>query len=114
MLKDCPLKSDGLPSIQLTFTGTTALTKTDTLLDVSTITTAGTTAATGVGIAVSLDGKDNNLITMDGAEDQIAIDLPTKDGDKIKADFNARYKSFAETVTAGPADADMTVNIIYR
>lgn len=113
-LKDCPLKSDGLPSIQLTFTGATDLTKTKTLLDVSTITTAGTTAATGVGIAVSLDGKDTNLITMDGAEDQIAIELPSKEGDKIKADFNARYKSFAQTVTAGPADADMTVNIIYR
>lgn len=113
-LKDCPLKSDGLPSIQLTFTGTTTLTGATDLLDVSTITTAGTTAAKGVGIAVSLDGKDTNLITMDGAEDQVAIELPTKDGDKIKADFNARYKSFAQTVTAGPADADMTVNIIYR
>jgi type 1 fimbrial protein len=113
-LKDCPLKSDGLPSIQLTFTGTTTLTGAENLLDVSKITTAGTTAATGVGIAVSLDGQDTDLITMDGAEDQVSIELPTKTTDTISANFNARYKSFASKVTAGPADADMTVNIIYR
>jgi len=113
-LKDCPLKSDGLPSIQLTFTGATTLTKTKNLLDVSKITTPGATAATGVGIAVSLDGADEDLITMDGAEDQVYIELPTKTTDTISANFNARYQSFAEKVTAGPADADMTVNIIYR
>lgn len=113
-LKDCPLKSDGLPSIQLTFTGATTLTGAENLLDVSKITTAGTTAATGVGIAVSLDGQDTDLITMDGAEDQVSIELPTKTTDTISANFNARYKSFASKVTAGPADADMTVNIIYR
>lgn len=113
-LKDCPLKSDGLPSIQLTFTGATSLTGSNKLLDVSKITTAGTTAATGVGIAVSLEGQDTTLITMDGAEEQVAIELPIKSSDTISAMFNARYKSFAQTVTAGPADADMTVNIIYR
>ncbi|MRS89303.1 fimbrial protein [Enterobacteriaceae bacterium RIT714] len=113
-LKDCPLKSDGLPSVQLTFNGTTTLTGATDLLDVSTITTVGTTAATGVGIAVSPEGKNTTLIKMDGTEDQVHITLPDKEGNIIKADFNARYKSFAETVTAGPADADMTVNIIYR
>ena len=113
-LKDCPLKSDGLPSIQLTFSGATTLTGANNLLDVSKITTAGTTAATGVGIAVSLDGADKDLITMDGAEDQVYIELPTKSTDTIRASFNARYRSFADKVTAGPADADMTVNIIYR
>jgi type 1 fimbrial protein len=113
-LKDCPLKSDGLPSIQLTFSGATSLTGKKDLLDVSKITTAGATAATGVGIAVSLDGADTDLITMDGAEDQLYIELPTKTTDTITASFNARYRSFAKPVTAGPADADMTVNIIYR
>lgn len=113
-LKDCPVKSDGLAQVQLTFTGPTTLTGAKNLLDVSTITTAGTTAATGVGVAVSLDGKDTTLISMDGAENQVYIDLPTVKDDTIQADFNARYKSFAEKVTAGPADADMTVNIIYR
>lgn len=113
-LKECPLKSDGLPSIQLTFSGATTLTGANNLLDVSKITTAGTTAATGIGIAVSLDGADKDLITMDGAEDQVYIGLPTKSTDTIRASFNARYRSFADKVTAGPADADMTVNIIYR
>ncbi|MNP11786.1 Fimbrial protein [compost metagenome] len=113
-LTGCPLKSDGLPSVQLTFNGTTTLTASKTLLDVSTITTAGDTAATGVGIAVTPDTKDTQYISMDGSEGQIAIELPTKKEDLIRADFNARYKSFSKTVTAGPADADMTVNIIYR
>ena len=113
-LADCPLKSDGLPSVQLTFNGPTTLTGSKTLLDVSTITTAGDTAATGVGIAVTPDTKDTQFISMDGAEGQVVIELPTKKDDTIQANFNARYKSFAATVTAGPADADMTVNIIYR
>lgn len=114
VLVDCPLKSDGLPAVQLTFNGTTALTGSSTLLDVSKITTAGDTAATGVGIAVSPENKDTQLITMDGGEGQVFIELPTLTGDSVQANFNARYKSFSQTVTAGPADADMTVNILYR
>ena len=114
VLVDCPLKSDGLPAVQLTFNGTTALTGSSTLLAVSKITTAGDTAATGVGIAVSPENKDTQLITMDGGEGQVFIELPTLTGDSVQANFNARYKSFAQTVTAGPADADMTVNILYR
>lgn len=114
VLVDCPLKSDGLPAVQLTFNGTTALTGSSTLLDVSKITTAGDTAATGVGIAVSPENKDTQLITMDGGEGQVFIELPTLTGDSVQANFNARYKSFAQTVTAGPADADITVNILYR
>ncbi|MDK9363420.1 fimbrial protein [Lelliottia sp. V106_12] len=113
-LKDCPLKSDGLPSVQLTFTGTTTLTGVNNLLDVSKKTTAGTTAALGVGVAVSLDGKDTNLITMDGAEGQVKVPLTNKVDDILTTNFNARYRSFTKTVEAGPADADMTVNIIYR
>jgi hypothetical protein len=111
---ELPVKSDGLPAVQLTFNGPTTLTKTNTLLDVSKITTTGETAATGIGVAVSPAGKDDKLITMDGAEGQVYIELATKSEDTIKADFNARYKSFADAVTAGPADADMTVNILYR
>lgn len=113
-LANCPLKSDGLPAVQLTFNGPTTLTGTNTLLDVSKITTTGDTAATGIGVAVSPAGKDDQLITMDGAEGQVYIELATKSADTIQADFNARYKSFAAEVTAGPADADMTVNILYR
>ncbi len=113
-LADCPVQSDGLPSVQLTFNGTTDLTKSTSLLDVSKLSTDGDTAATGVGIAISPDGKDSTLITFDGAEEQIYIPLSTKSTNTIKQDFNARYRSFAATVTAGPADADLTVNILYR
>ena len=113
-LANCPLKSDGLPAVQLTFNGPTTLTGSNTLLDVSKITTTGDTAATGIGVAVSPAGKDDQLITMDGAEGQVYIELATKSSDTILANFNARYKSFAAEVTAGPADADMTVNILYR
>ncbi|ENR0231119.1 type 1 fimbrial protein [Enterobacter bugandensis] len=114
VLANCPLKSDGLPAVQLTFNGPTTLTGTNNLLDVSKITTTGDTAATGIGVAVSLSGNDSQLITMDGAEEQVYIELATKTTDTIQANFNARYKSFAAEVTAGPADADMTVNILYR
>lgn len=113
-LKDCPLKSDGLPDIQLTFTGTTALTGSNTLLDVSKITTSGTTAATGVGIALSPDGAPTTHLKFDGSEGQVYIHLASNTSDTISASFNARYISFAQPVTAGPADADLTVNILYR
>ncbi|TDN59927.1 fimbrial protein [Scandinavium goeteborgense] len=113
-LVDCPVTSAGLPAVQLTFTGVTTLTNSTSLLDVSTITTTGTTAATGVGIAVSPEGKDTQHLTFDGAEGQVYIDLPAVAGDIVEAKFNARYQSFADAVTAGPADADMTVNIVYR
>jgi type 1 fimbrial protein len=113
-LNECPIASDGLPKVQLTFNGPTTLTGSTTLLDVSQISTAGNTAATGIGIAVSPVGKDTQLLTFDGADGQVYIDLPAKAGDAIIAAFNARYKSFASTVTAGPADADLTVNILYR
>ncbi|NTX70853.1 type 1 fimbrial protein [Lelliottia amnigena] len=113
-LANCPLTSDGLAKVQLTFNGPSTLTGAATLLDVSKITTEGDTAAEGVGIAISPDGKDTQLISIDGKEDQIYIDLPEIKGDTIKSDFNARYKSFATSVTAGPADGDLTVNILYR
>ncbi|MGK0705048.1 fimbrial protein [Yokenella regensburgei] len=112
-LINCPLKSTGLPAVQLTFTGDTELTGSTSLLDVSQITTTGDTAATGVGIAISPNGNDTNLLKLDGSEGQVSIDLPEAD-DAIIADFNARYKSFAKEVTAGAADGDLVVNILYR
>ncbi len=113
-LADCPLKSDGLPSVQLTFNGAMDLTGSTTLLDVSKITTDGDTAATGVGIAVSPADDNTQYIKFDGSEEQVHITLPKIKGDLIHASFNARYKSFTAEVTPGPADADMTVNILYR
>jgi type 1 fimbrial protein len=113
-LADCPVTSAGLPAVQLTFTGVTTLTNSTSLLDVSTITTTGTTAATGVGIAVSPEGKNSQHLTFDSADGQVYIELPTVAANIVEAKFNARYQSFADTVTAGPADADMTVNIVYR
>ena len=114
-LTGCPATSEGLPSVQLTFNGTTTLTASKTLLDVSSITTLpGTTAATGVGIAVSPISDSQTYIAFDGSEDQVWIELAKEATTDISADFNARYKSFSDTVTAGPADADLTVNILYR
>lgn len=66
-LADCPLKSDGLPSVQLTFNGQTALTGSKTLLDVSKITTDGAAAAKGIGIAVSPAGMPPNLLPLTAA-----------------------------------------------
>ncbi|MFW0767025.1 fimbrial protein [Trabulsiella odontotermitis] len=114
MLDNCPLKSDGLPAIQLTFTGTSDLTGDVTLLDVSQITTAGDAAATGVGIAVSPEGDDTNLLHLDGSEGQLSLDLPDIANDSVPVNLNARYKSFAQDVEPGAADADLVVNILYR
>ncbi len=113
-LASCPVASDGLAQVQLTFTGATALTGSNTLLDVSQLTTEGDPAATGVGIAVSPKEDSKSLLTFDGADGQVYIDLPTVADDIIETSFNARYKSFDTVVKAGPADADMTVNILYR
>ncbi|MDU1951152.1 fimbrial protein [Atlantibacter hermannii] len=114
-LTGCPATSEGLSAVQLTFNGTTALTGSTTLLDVSSISTLpGTTAATGVGVAVSPIDDSETYIAFDGSEDQVWVRLAIESTTDISADFNARYKSFSNTVTAGPADADLTVNILYR
>lgn len=113
-LAECPVASDGLPAVQLTFNGPTTLTSSASLLDVSKITTSGEEAATGVGIAISPEGSDTTYLKFDGSENQIKVDLPTVKDDTVTAYFNARYKSFAQTVTAGAADADLTINILYR
>lgn len=112
-LTKCPVATTGLPAVQLTFNGTT-VTNDPTLLVVSKITTDGTTAATNVGIAVSPSGDSSTLIKFDGSEDQASITLPLAAGTDVSADFDARYKAIATPVTAGPADADLTVNILYR
>lgn len=116
-LKDCPVTTDGLPAIQLTFEGNHAITGSTNLLDVSAISTvaAGVNpVAVGVGIAVSPMGQDDTLLTMDAAEGQVYIDLPNVTSDLISAEFNARYKSFEAKTTSGAADADMIVNIVYH
>ncbi|MFK3661047.1 fimbrial protein [Scandinavium sp. NPDC088450] len=113
-LKDCPIQTDGLNHVQLTFEGVTEPNSNAELLTVSALTTAGSTAATNVGIAVSKVETPGTLLKLDGSEDQIAIPLSRNAGDAIFQDFLARYQAFAIPVTAGPADADMTVNILYR
>lgn len=113
-LTGCPATSDGLPAVQLTFNGTTTLSNTSTIMDVSAITTKGGSAATGVGIAITPKEKPTQYIAFDGSDEQVWIDLPASASTDISADFNARYKSYSTTVTAGPADADLTVNILYR
>lgn len=113
-LVDCPVTSDGLSAVQLTFNGTTALTGSNTLLDVSQISTSGDKAATGIGIALSPAGKPTQLLAFDGSEGQVYVDLSTVSTDSVWAHLQARYKSFATKVTPGPADADLTVNIVYH
>ena len=115
-LVDCPLKSDGLPNVQLTFNGPTTLTESNTLMDVSQITTSAGQAAEGMGIAISPADDATIFIAMDGTEGQAYIELPVRVEDKISMDFNARYKSFADAkdIKAGAADGDLTVNILYR
>jgi type 1 fimbrial protein len=113
-LSECPVQTTGLTSIQLTFEGTTVASSDANLLAVSAITTAGSSAATNIGVAVSTMNRTDALLKMDGSEGQIAIDLPTVAGNAIRQQFVARYRAFATPVTAGPADADMTVNILYR
>ncbi|WP_313081891.1 fimbrial protein [Atlantibacter sp.] len=114
ILTGCPTTSTGLPTVQLTFKGETALTQSTSLLDVSKITTDGTAAATGIGIAVSPVKAPDQDIKFDESPEQVYIDLVQNSDTDIYADFNARYQSFSKTVTAGPADADMTINILYR
>lgn len=116
-LVDCPMSTEGLTRVQLTFSGPHALTGSPTLLDVRQITTVAQGSdpvANGVGVAISPVGQDATLLTMDAAEGQVYIALPTTIGDSIRANFNARYKSFAAETSAGAADADMTVNIVYH
>ncbi|WP_312982750.1 fimbrial protein [Atlantibacter sp.] len=112
-LVNCPTNDTGIQA-DLTFSGVTTLTGSKTLLDVSKITTDGTTAATGVGIALSVKDHDDTLISFDGAEDQVPLELMPLKEDTVQVYLNARYVSFSPTVTAGPADADLSLNIVYK
>ena len=108
VLTSCPVASDGLPQVQLTFNGTTTESGSTDLLDLK----AG--GATKLAIAISLKDDDDTLLKLDGTEDQVKIDLPTLSTDSIHADFNARYRAYAVPVTKGSAAADLTVNILYK
>ncbi|WP_342212328.1 fimbrial protein [Citrobacter sp. NCU1] len=112
-LKECPVSSDGLSSIQLTFKGTTVSGSTN-ILQVSQVSTTGpATAAGGVGVVLSPVDEDTTLITFDEAPGQVYIPLSTNASDTISATFDARYKSYG-TVTAGAADAELQINILYK
>jgi len=106
-LENCPVTSAGLPAVQLTFNGPTTVSGSTDLLDV-------TSGAKNVAIAISQDTDPTKLIKLDGTEDQLRIDLPTTSADSISAHLVARYKAFALPVSAGHANADLTVNILYR
>ncbi len=106
-LEDCPLSSVGLSQVQLTFTGTTTATGATNLLDV-------TGGATNVGIAISKLATPDTLLELNGDEDQVFIDLPATTGSLISENFLARYKAFAVPVGSGPANANLTVNILYH
>ena len=115
-LNKCPTPTSGLPKVQLTFTGPT-VTDHPELLSVSKKTTAdaGDTAATNIWIAINIGSEvTTNKLRLDGTEEQIYIDLPSAAGSQISQDFTARYVAYALPVTAGPADADMVVNLLYR
>ncbi|MDL4618945.1 fimbrial protein [Citrobacter amalonaticus] len=113
-LDNCPVQTDGLSAIQLVLGGTPVPGR-DDLLAVSQITSPGTTAATNIGIAVSTDAPTPQPVQFN-SEDQVWVNLPDPDGvgNPIMQSFLASYQSYAAGVTAGPADADMTITILYR
>ncbi len=110
-LTGCPKPSEGLSRVQLTLNGPTVAGHGD-LLSVSHISSTQSTAATGVGVAVSLANTPTTLLVF-GQEGLVYIDL-SPSGSVISADFVARYHAYSTPVTAGSADADMVVNILYR
>lgn len=104
-LKDCPVKSDGLASVQLTFSGVTVEGEPDELI---------VSEAEGVAIVLSELDHDSTLIKFDKSGGQVFIPLSTSATDTISTMLNARYKSISSTVTAGEANADLTINILYE
>lgn len=111
-LDNCPVQTEGLSAIQLVLSGNTVQGR-DDLLAVSKISSPGTTAAANVGITVETDESTPTVVQFN-AEDQLFIDLPTEAGGSITQNLLASYQSYAAGVTAGPADADMTITILYR
>lgn len=99
------MKSDGLAAIQLTFSGTTVAGSPDRL---------AVSEAEGVAIVLSELDHDTTLIKFDKSSGQVYIPLSTSATDTISTMLNARYKSISSTVTAGEANADLTINILYE
>ncbi|HDZ8011141.1 TPA: type 1 fimbrial protein [Citrobacter amalonaticus] len=115
-LNNCPTPTSSLARVQMTFTGPT-VTSHPELLQVSKITTedAGVDEATNIGIAINLGLESStSKLKLDGTDEQIYIDLPPAADTQISQDFFACYVAYAIPVTAGPADADMVVNLLYR
>ncbi|AUZ66798.1 type 1 fimbrial protein [Citrobacter sp. RHB20-C16] len=104
-LSSCPMASDGLSNVQLTFNGTTVASTTDKL---------AVSGAGGIGIVLSEEGHTDTLIKLDKSDGQVFIPLPAVASDTISTTLQARYKSVSSTITAGAADADLTINILYR
>lgn len=104
-LKDCPVKSDGLANVQLTFSGVTVAGAPEELI---------VSEAEGVAIVLSELDHDTTLIKFDKSSGQVFIPLSTSATDTISTMLNARYKSISSTVTAGEANADLTINILYE
>ena len=115
-LNDCPPSTTGLENIHLELSGT-EVSGHDDLLAVSQITTSGDSVvvpATNIGIAVSIDDGHETPLKFGDSGDLIQIPLAATAGTPITQDFIARYKSYSSPVAAGPADADMTITILYR
>ncbi|WP_052283473.1 fimbrial protein [Kluyvera genomosp. 1] len=106
----CPVATDGLSKVQLTFTGTPVDTRTDMVaLD------AG--GAEGVGITLSTEEDLDTYLDITGAEGQTYVDLPETADGTITTQVEARYVSISGTeegVTPGAANAKVTVGILYR
>lgn len=110
ILTKCPAATEGLPRIQLTFTGTPVDATHPTLLAL----TAG--GASGVGVSVSTEDEPDTDIDITGADNQVFISLLETEGD-ISKTFLARYVSLSGTdegVQPGEANTQMTIGILYR
>ena len=106
----CPVATDGLSQVQLTFTGTPVSEKTDMLaLDAD--------GAQGVGITISTEEDRATNLDITGAEHQLYIPLSETPDGVISTTLSARYVSLSGTkqgVTPGAANAKVTVGILYR
>lgn len=109
-LKDCPVATDGLDQIQLTFSGDT-VPGSDDVLALDAASTAG-----GVGISVVSENDKTLNLNMKGEEGQLFIPLMTSAGN-ITTNLFARFQSIVATpaeITPGTASSQMIVNIVYH
>ena len=109
-LTKCPVATDGLSQVQLTFTGTPVSGKTDMLeLDPG--------GAEGVGITLSSEEDRSTYLDITGAEHQVYVPLPSTVDGVVTTTLEARYVSLSGTsegVTPGAANAKVTIGILYR